>query len=112
MWFLFPQVEGLGSSSVAKHYAIRSSAEAKDYLEHPVLGKRLKECVDALPAVEGRSARQIMGDPDYLKLQSSMTLFSTISPSERRFSSLLEKYYAGNLDQRTVGFLRNPGASD
>lgn len=105
MWFVFPQVAGLGSSSMARRYAIGSRAEAKAYVEHPLLGARLRECVDALLAVEGRSAEQIMGDPDFLKLQSSMTLFAEVAPSEPRFQRLLEKFYGGRKDQRTLSFL-------
>ncbi|RYD75506.1 MAG: DUF1810 domain-containing protein [Verrucomicrobiaceae bacterium] len=105
MWFIFPQVAGLGFSSMAQRYAIRSRAEAKAYLEHPTLGTRLKECVDALLHVEGRSAEQIMGDPDFLKLQSSITLFAEISTAGPRFGRMLEKYYAGRKDQRTLDIL-------
>jgi uncharacterized protein (DUF1810 family) len=106
MWFIFPQVAGLGSSPTAQRYAIGSRAEALAYLEHPLLGARLRECADALLRVEGRTAEQIMGDPDFRKLQSSMTLFAEIMPAETRFARVLEKYYAGGRDQRTVDFLR------
>jgi uncharacterized protein (DUF1810 family) len=105
MWFIFPQVAGLGTSPMAKRYAIQSRAEAAAYLEHPLLGVRLRECVNALLGVEDRSAEQIMGDPDFRKLQSSMTLFAEIAPAEERFARVLEKYYGGRRDQRTVDFL-------
>lgn len=111
MWFIFPQVAGLGFSSMAQRYAIRSRAEAEAYLQHPVLGQRLRECVDLLLAVEGRSAEQIMGDPDFRKLQSSMTLFAEVAPGEPRFERLLEKYYGGEKDQKTLSFLVREGAS-
>ena len=90
---------------MAVMYAIRSRAEAIAYLKHSILGPRLKECVDALLEVEGRSAEQIMGDPDFRKLQSSITLFGEISPDDSRFSRLLEKYYTGIKDQKTLAFL-------
>jgi uncharacterized protein (DUF1810 family) len=105
MWFIFPQVAGLGSSSMAKRYAIGSRAEAEAYLEHPLLGARLQTCVDALLGVEGRSAEQIMGNPDYLKLQSSITLFAKISPTKSRYERLLQKYYGGRRCQKTLDFL-------
>ncbi|HEX8373475.1 MAG TPA: DUF1810 domain-containing protein [Chthoniobacterales bacterium] len=106
MWFIFPQMEGLGFSAMARKYAIRSRAEAVAYLEHPVLGTRLRECVDALLRVEDRSAREIMGEPDDLKLLSSITLFAEVAPGERRFSQLLEKYFQGRRDQRTLDLLQ------
>lgn len=105
MWFLFPQVAGLGSSAMAKRYAIGSRAEAEAYLRHPLLGERLRECVDALLGLEGRSAEQIMGNPDFLKLQSAMTLFAEFLPSGSRFEQLLDKYYGGRKDPKTLSFL-------
>ena len=105
MWFIFPQVSGLGFSSMAQRYAIGSREEAEAYLAHPLLGERLRACVDALLEVKGRSAEQIMGNPDFLKLQSSITLFAIVSPTEKRFELLLEKYYGGKKDQRTINFL-------
>jgi uncharacterized protein (DUF1810 family) len=105
MWFIFPQVAGLGSSAMAKRYAIDSRAEAKAYLEHPLLGARLRTCVDALLQVEGRFAEQIMGYPDFQKLQSSMTLFAEISPPGSCFERLLQKYYGGGKDEKTIDFL-------
>jgi uncharacterized protein (DUF1810 family) len=105
MWFIFPQVAGLGFSHMARLYAIRSRAEARAYLDHPILGERLRECVEALLGVEGRSAEQIMGDPDFLKLQSSMTLFAEVSPTDSRFKRVLQKYFAGGRDKKTLDFL-------
>ena len=105
MWFIFPQVTGLGSSSMSRQYAIGSRAEAVAYLEHPLLGKRLEECVAALLKVEGRTAQQIMGYPDGMKLQSSVTLFAEISPAGSRFEQLLQKYYGGEKDPKTLAFL-------
>ena len=105
MWFIFPQVAGLGHSSMAQRYAIGSRAEAEAYLAHPILGERLRACVDALLAVEGRSAGQIMGSPDDMKLQSSATLFAEISPAGSSFEQLLTKYYGGRKDPRTLDFL-------
>lgn len=105
MWFIFPQVAGLGSSTMGKRYAIGSRVEAEAYLEHPLLGKRLETCVHALLKVEGRSAGQIMGYPDFMKLQSAMTLFAEISPAESCFAQLLKKYYGGSKDAKTLSFL-------
>jgi uncharacterized protein (DUF1810 family) len=104
MWFIFPQMSGLGTSPMAIRYAISSRAEAEAYLAHPLLGPRLRTCVDALLGVEGRSAEQIMGSLDVLKLQSSMTLFANVSP-EARFERLLERYYGGRRDQKTLDFM-------
>ncbi len=106
MWFIFPQVAGLGSSAMAQRYAIRSRTEAEAYLAHPVLGPRLVECAQALLRVDNRSAESIMGRPDYLKLQSSMSLFVSVSPPDSIFQRVLEKYYAGAKDMKTVAFLR------
>jgi uncharacterized protein (DUF1810 family) len=107
MWFVFPQVAGLGFSSTAQRYAIRSRAEAEAYLAHPMLGPRLAECAEALLSVQGRSAERIMGYPDYLKLQSSMSLFTEISAPGSVFERVLLKYYGGEKDPKTVDFLRN-----
>jgi uncharacterized protein (DUF1810 family) len=79
MWFIFPQIDGLGFSSTAKHYAIKSAEEARQYLMHPVLGPRLRECTEAVLAVNGRTASQIFGSPDDLKLRSCMTLFDSVA---------------------------------
>ena len=101
MWFVFPQVEGLGSSEMARRYAIRDRAEARAYLAHPVLGPRLRECGEVLLRVTGRSAYEVMGSPDDLKLCSSMTLFAEIEV-DSVFSRILEKYFGGIRDVRTL----------
>jgi uncharacterized protein (DUF1810 family) len=93
MWFIFPQIDGLGSSPTAKHYAIKSIEEARHYLDHPVLGPRLTECAEAVFAIDGRSASEIFGYPDDLKLKSSMTLFERVAQPHSVFSQVLDKYY-------------------
>lgn len=95
MWFVFPQVAGLGSSPTAQAYAIRDLAEARDYLAHPVLGPRLTECAETLLGVEGRTASQIFGFPDDLKLRSSMTLFAEAAADSGVFGQVLDRYYDG-----------------
>lgn len=106
MWFIFPQVEGLGRSSTSRHYAIKSHAEARAYLKDPVLGARLLECAEVLAAIEGRSASAIFGYPDDLKLRSSLTLFASISEDPHSvFVRLLEKYFDGEPDERTLELL-------
>ena len=95
MWFVFPQIAGLGSSPTAQRYAIRSLDEARAYLAHPVLGPRLRECARALLAVPGRSAREILGHPDDLKLRSSMTLFARAADDPAPFQAVLDRYYDG-----------------
>jgi uncharacterized protein (DUF1810 family) len=104
MWFVFPQLAGLGSSPTAQRYAIRDLAEARAYLAHPVLGPRLAECCAALLKHENRSAEQIFGYPDDLKLRSSMTLFARAADDPALFESVLQRYYDGP-DQRTVDLL-------
>jgi uncharacterized protein (DUF1810 family) len=101
MWFIFPQIDGLGFSSTAKHYAIKSAEEARQYLAHPVLGPRLRECAKAVLAVEGRSASEIFGSPDDLKLKSCMTLFESVAGQDSIFGQVLDKYYQGKRDTRT-----------
>jgi uncharacterized protein (DUF1810 family) len=106
MWYIFPQVEGLGHSPTAKRYAIKSVEEARRYLEHPVLGPRLRACAEALLAVEDRSASEIFGYPDTLKLRSSMTLFAQVADdSPTVFDRVLEKYFQGEPDTRTLAIL-------
>jgi uncharacterized protein (DUF1810 family) len=104
MWFIFPQIAGLGSSPAAQRYAIASLDEARAYLAHPVLGPRLRECADALLAVEGKSAEEILGYPDDLKLRSSMTLFARAADDPDVFEAVLERYYDGP-DPRTLALL-------
>ena len=102
MWYIFPQFEGLGSSPTSRHYAIRSDAEAAAYLAHPVLGPRLLECAEAAVGVEGRSAHDVFGSPDDMKLRSCATLFGSVSPDGSVFHRILEKWFDGKPDARTV----------
>ena len=106
MWYIFPQIQGLGFSSTAQYYAIRDLDEAKEYLAHPVLGTRLKEISSALLELEGLSASEIFGYPDDLKLRSSMTLFRLADLDCDLFEKVLEKYYDGQPDERTVNIVR------
>jgi uncharacterized protein (DUF1810 family) len=105
MWFIFPQLDGLGSSSTARHYAIKSREEAQAYLNHPVLGARLLECADAVLAVEGRAALDIFGHPDDWKLKSCATLFAAVSPPDSAFHRILAKYFQGQQDDKTLRLL-------
>jgi uncharacterized protein (DUF1810 family) len=102
MWFVFPQVKGLGNSPTAKQYAIASRAEAVAYVEHPVLGPRLKECTRLVIDTEGRTIGQIFGYPDDLKFRSSMTLFANVTPDNDVFLTALQKYFRGEMDQATL----------
>lgn len=102
MWFVFPQIAGLGRSEMAHRYAIGSLEEARAYLEHPILGPRLRECAGALLEVDGRSARDILGGIDALKLRSSMTLFARAAPEEQDFQRVLDRYFDGRPDEATV----------
>jgi uncharacterized protein (DUF1810 family) len=104
MWFVFPQIAGLGSSPAARQYAIRSLDEARAYLDHPVLGPRLREAAGAVLAVGGRTASDIFGYPDDLKLRSSMTLFARAAGDPGVFQQVLERYYEGP-DPRTLALL-------
>ena len=105
MWFVFPQIAGLGRSPTAVHYAIASLDEARGYLAHPVLGVRLRGCTQLVLDVEGKSAHAIFGSPDDLKFHSCMTLFSRAAHSEKIFSDALEKYFAGRPDVATLARL-------
>jgi uncharacterized protein (DUF1810 family) len=105
MWFVFPQVAGLGSSPTSQRYAIGSLEEARAYLDHPVLGPRLRDCARAVLSHPDRTARQIMGAPDDAKLRSSMTLFA-LAGSEPVFHEVLDAFFAGERDPRTVDLLR------
>ncbi len=105
MWYIFPQIDGLAFSSTSKHYAIKSLDEARAYLRHSVLGPRLRECADATFGVEDRSATEIFGSPDDLKLKSSATLFALVEPAGSVFERLLEKYYEGGRDEKTLRVL-------
>ena len=106
MWYVFPQFEGLGFSETSRRYSIKSVAEAEAYLKHPVLGPRLLECAEALLAVEGRSAHDIFGSPDDLKLRSCATLFAHVSPAGSEFERLLDKYFEGEPDEKTLRLMR------
>ena len=106
MWFILPQIKGLGNSALSQRYAIRSLAEAMAYLSHPVLGARLVDCANAILAVEGRSASDIFGYPDDLKLKSSMTLFAAISGETSVFIKVLSKFYDGKQDEKTITILK------
>src|SRR5215467_1997985 len=105
MWYVFPQIAGLGFSPTSQHFAIRSLAEAKAYLAHPILGPRLQECADALLVLQGRSAHDIFGSPDDLKLRSSATLFAQAAPAGSVFHRVIEKYFDGGPDERTLAAL-------
>ncbi len=102
MWFIFPQIEGLGHSPTTRLYSIKSLEEARQYLAHPVLGTRLVACAEAVLAVQGRSASDIFGHPDDWKLQSSMTLFELVSGPGSAFARVLDRYYQGKRDPRTL----------
>jgi uncharacterized protein (DUF1810 family) len=105
MWYIFPQIDGLGFSSTAKHYAIKSLTEAKAYLEHPTLGPRLLACAEAVVRIEDRSATEIFGTPDDMKLRSCATLFARVAPRDSVFERLLTKYYRGERDGKTLQIL-------
>lgn len=104
MWFVFPQLKGLGRSATAQHYGIASKAEAQAYWAHPLLGPRLKECTELVLAVDGRSAHQIFGPPDDLKFRSCMTLFARAT-GDAVFSRALEKFFDGRPDEATLRLL-------
>jgi len=110
MWYVFPQAVGLGRSEMSQRHAIRSAAEARAYLEHPVLGPRLLECSEAMLSVERRSAQDILGSPDDRKLRSCATLFASVAAPGSVFERLLLKYFAGTPDARTVEWLKHSGA--
>jgi uncharacterized protein (DUF1810 family) len=110
MWFIFPQIAGLGTSATARHYAITSMVEAKAFLSHPMLGCRLLECVALLLQINGKTAYQILSTPDDMKLQSCLSLFSLASPEEPSFKEALAKYYEGDMDVRTIQLLNNPNS--
>jgi uncharacterized protein (DUF1810 family) len=105
IWYIFPQFDGLWSSSNSKRYSIKSLAEAKAYLAHPVLGPRLRECAEAMLGVEGRSAFQIFGSPDDKKVRSCATLFAFVSPQGSVFERLIGKYYRGERGGKTLRLL-------
>lgn len=112
MWYVFPQYVGLGSSPTSRRFAIKSIAEANAYLRHDVLGPRLVECGEALLVVEGRSAHEIFGSPDDVKLKSSATLFSRVSPAGSAFHRLLDRFFAGEPDRRTLDLIERGTSTD
>jgi len=108
MWFVFPQLRGLGRSAMAQRYGIGSLAEARAYLAHPVLGPRLVECTGLVNGLAGRSAHRIFGSPDDLKFHSSMTLFASADPDAPVFREALDRYFGGASDASTTEKLRHP----
>lgn len=102
MWFVFPQIQGLGESPMAQRFAISSRAEAEEYLQHPVLGPRLRECTRLVNAIEGRGVEEIFGYPDWLKFHSSMTLFAHATADNRLFLDALRKYFGDEYDHLTL----------
>ena len=102
MWFIFPQIKGLGRSATAEMFAVSSREEAAAYASHPILGVRLLTCTRLVNSIEGRSIRQIFGDPDDLKFRSCMTLFVHVCEENRPFLDAIEKYFGGEFDSRTL----------
>ena len=105
MWYVFPQIDGLAFSATSKRFSIKDAEQAKAYLAHPVLGPRLLQCAEAVVGIDGRSAREIFGSPDDLKLRSSATLFASVLPRGSVFDRLLAKYFAGAPDGKTLHLL-------
>ena len=111
MWFIFPQVAGLGSSEMSRRFAISGREEAEAYVGHAVLGERLRTCTNLVNQLQGRSAYQIFGEPDCMKFQSSMTLFAEAGPDRSEFQQALAKYFDGEPDRKTLAILgREPRA--
>ena len=111
MWYVFPQIDGLGYSPMSQRFAIKSKAEALAYLADNVLGPRLTECTEIVNGLQGRTAHEIFGSPDDMKFRSSMTLFHRVSPETGTFEAALAKYFGGELDARTLERMRaNPSA--
>ncbi|SDE35601.1 Uncharacterized protein, DUF1810 family [Mucilaginibacter pineti] len=106
MWYIFPQIAGLGYSDMAKRFAIADLSEATEYLAHPVLGKRLKEIAAALLELDSHNATQVMGSPDDLKLRSSMTLFALVEGTDSVFTAVLKKFFDGHKDPATLQLVR------
>ncbi len=102
IWFIFPQIQGLGHSQMASQYAISSREEATAYLQHPILGPRLRECTRLVNLIEGRSIGEIFGYPDDLKFRSSMTLFAHVTSENQVFTEALDKYFGGEADRLTL----------
>jgi uncharacterized protein (DUF1810 family) len=108
IWFIFPQLAGLGQSSMSRKFGIASIAEARKYYEHPVLGPRLRECTQLLVASPKQNIASILGDPDDLKFRSSMTLFAAAAPEEPLFKEALDKFFDGAPDPLTLSLLQKP----
>ena len=106
MWYIFPQIAGLGRSSMTQYYAISDIEEAKAYMQHPVLGPRLVEISGALLQLPGNNATAVMGYPDDTKLRSCMTLFMLAAPDEPVFRKVIDKYYSGEADERTIALVK------
>ena len=106
MWFIFPQIKGLGQSAISVKYSISSVEEAKAYLNHPTLGPRLWECTRLVNQIEGRTVEDIFGYPDDMKFHSSITLFAQAAPEDQVFKDALQKYFKGEIDQLTLDRLR------
>lgn len=106
MWYIFPQLKGLGFSSTAQYYGINGREEAMTYLMHPVLGARLREITSVLITLEGKSAVEIFGRTDAMKLRSCMTLFNAVANGDELFQNVLDKYYNGQADERTLAMLK------
>ena len=109
IWYIFPQLKGLGRSSTAEYYGICDMAEAKAYLAHPILRQRLIEISEAMLGLSSKDAEDVMGYPDNLKLRSSMTLFVLAEPACKIFQQVLDKFFDGKMDERTVALLREQG---
>lgn len=105
MWFIFPQIRGLGQTEISQRFSIGSLYEAEAYFEHPILGLRLRECTQLVNAIQGRSIEDIFGYPDHLKFRSSITLFAQAAPGEKIFNEALDKYFAGAPDEFTLSRL-------
>lgn len=106
MWYIFPQFAGLGCSAMSQRYAIGSAAQAQAYLHHPILGPRLIRCCEALLAIKGRSAREIFDSPDAMKLQSCATLFASVTPVDSVFERVLDRYFQGEWDLKTLNLMK------
>ncbi|MGN6266950.1 MAG: DUF1810 domain-containing protein [Ginsengibacter sp.] len=107
MWYIFPQIQGLGFSATSKLYAIKNLKEAQAYLNHPLLGKRLKEITDALINLPSNNAHEIFGSPDDVKLKSSMTLFASLPGADPVFESALKKFFKGEKDAKTLSIIKD-----
>jgi len=107
IWFIFPQIDGLGNSVASRHFAIKNLEEARAYLQHPVVGTRLRECSEIVLGLEGRTVSDIFGSPDDMKVKSCMTLFDRAAEEQGSvFGKVLEKYYDGERDERTLELLK------